>query len=102
MYIAFQGGVVKAELVNSALYLKARDLLAILFQNIDGGLFKGIDTRSNITYNTTIEKIGRRPTRYIALQDVLSFLDAVHDKTRIETIMLMQEFIHQFKKQLTS
>ena len=99
MLIAFQGGDVHAEIFRSALHFKARDLLALLNIGIGrGGVFKSIDTRILFTYNTSIENVGRYPTRYIHVRDVTNFLDNVHVITKMKTIVLMQEFLSQFNK----
>lgn len=104
MYLAFQGGAVHAELIGSALYLKARDLLTILGLVKPGNghsssaLFTNAKLATGIEFRNDIAcKAALRSPLYINKNDVTLFLDNIHKQTRPETIFFMQEFIYQFK-----
>lgn len=107
MLIAFQGGDVHAELIGSALYLKARDLLAILelvtSKTGSSGVtfFNNVRHNTNIIlYNNIIGKTHLRAPLYISINDVTTFLDNIHIRTQPKTIQLMLEVMQQFKSLL--
>lgn len=103
MLIAFQGGDVSAEIFNSELHLKAGDLLAILGveQKCMSYIYKHVKQRSTVKYICDpTQKEYKKSTKYIALSEVLSFLDVIHLQTRLTTIQLMMEVKAQFNRYL--
>jgi len=105
MLLAFQGGDIHAELIGSKVYLKARDLLAMLGLtnskrgSSTGKIFDRIRRNTNVIfYNNIMGKPYLRTSLYITANDATTFLDNIHKCTRPQTIQLMMEVLKQFNR----
>jgi len=97
MNIAFEDGIVRAEMIDSKLCFNVRDLCYLLGVNSTSVISNALDRlKGYIVLIKHPSFTGTRAPNFIRESQVLTFMDNIHVQTRVNTMMFMHEFSNQF------